>query len=184
MDTKSKVQRLLIALLKNFSRFGNRFVAQLLRYQVQDTLENLGKEDADSEETEDIMDLKEKLTKAILTLSNFDEYYAELQSGDLEWTPYHKSALFWKNNALRMEEKGGECLKLLLNFMQTSRSSKTLLICLNDIQNYLSVRPNSSKNLLELGLKNCLVSILEFPDDEVKYQAVISLQKFLCTGLQ
>lgn len=184
LDVKPKVKRLTLAILKNYSRFGNQFLSHLLRYQIHDSIENINTEEMDAEELEDVTELKERLTRTIQTMSNFDEYLAELRSGELEWSPYHKSALFWKNNSSKLEENDNECLKLLFRILNHSKNANTLLVCLNDIQNYLSCRPNSNKTLFDLGLKNTLVFLLEFPSDEVKYQALITLQKFLCTGLQ
>lgn len=183
-DAKPKVKRLILAILKNYSHFGNQFISLLLRYQIHDIIDNINTEEMDLEELEDVSELRERLTKTIQTMSNFDEYLAELQTGELEWSPYHKSALFWKNNSSKLEENDNECLKLLFQILHHSKNANTLLVCLNDVQNYLSCRPNSNKKLLDLGLKNILVFLLEFPSDEVKYQALITLQKFLCTGLQ
>jgi V-type H+-transporting ATPase subunit H len=184
VDVKPKVKRLVIAILRNYSEVGSNYVAQLLRFQLNESLEATINDHMDEEELEDVSYLKEKMSIAIQKMSNFDEYYAELQSGELEWTPYHKSTLFWKNNSSRFEEKEYECLRLLLQIYRSSKSQKTLLIFLNDIQQYLCCIPNSSKVLLDLGLKPTLIGLLEYPNEEIKYQALITLQKFLCTDIQ
>lgn len=44
-------------------------------------------------------------------LSSFDEYSSELKSGRLEWSPVHKSEKFWRENAVRLNEKNYELLK-------------------------------------------------------------------------
>ena len=43
--------------------------------------------------------------------SSFDVYASEVRSGRLEWSPVHKSAKFWKENAARLNEKNYELLK-------------------------------------------------------------------------
>lgn len=43
--------------------------------------------------------------------SSFDEYSSELKSGRLEWSPVHKSEKFWRENAVRLNEKNYELLK-------------------------------------------------------------------------
>lgn len=55
------------------------------------------------------------LTQAMCFLSefnsSFDEYSSELKSGRLEWSPVHKSEKFWRENAVRLNEKNYELLK-------------------------------------------------------------------------
>lgn len=46
-----------------------------------------------------------------LFCSSFDEYSSELKSGRLEWSPVHKSEKFWRENAVRLNEKNYELLK-------------------------------------------------------------------------
>ena len=45
------------------------------------------------------------------TNSSFDEYSSELQSMRLDWSPVHKSDKFWKENAVRLNEKNYFLLK-------------------------------------------------------------------------
>lgn len=47
----------------------------------------------------------------LLFCSSFDEYSSELKSGRLEWSPVHKSEKFWRENAVRLNEKNYELLK-------------------------------------------------------------------------
>lgn len=47
----------------------------------------------------------------IFIISSFDEYSSELKSGRLEWSPVHKSEKFWRENAVRLNEKNYELLK-------------------------------------------------------------------------
>lgn len=47
--------------------------------------------------------------------SSFDEYSSELKSGRLEWSPVHKSEKFWRENAVRLNEKNYELLKWVPN---------------------------------------------------------------------
>ena len=43
--------------------------------------------------------------------STFDEYASEIKSGQLEWSPTHKSDLFWIDNALKLEENDLDILR-------------------------------------------------------------------------
>lgn len=41
----------------------------------------------------------------------WDEYTSELESGHLTWSPPHESEQFWKENAVKLNERDGELLK-------------------------------------------------------------------------
>lgn len=41
----------------------------------------------------------------------YDEYSSELTSGHLSWTPVHESDDFWKENAVKLNDKDYEQLK-------------------------------------------------------------------------
>jgi V-type H+-transporting ATPase subunit H len=44
----------------------------------------------------------------------YDEYASELASGHLSWTPVHESDDFWKENAVKLNDKDHEQLKYVL----------------------------------------------------------------------
>jgi V-type H+-transporting ATPase subunit H len=46
-------------------------------------------------------------------LRTYDEYSSELLSGHLSWTPVHESELFWKENAVKLNDKNYEQLKFV-----------------------------------------------------------------------
>jgi hypothetical protein len=66
---------------------------------------------ADQDLNEDLHYVSGELEQAIQKLSTFDEYSSEVKSGNLEWTPPHKSLLFWKDNASRLNDNNGELLR-------------------------------------------------------------------------
>lgn len=43
----------------------------------------------------------------------YDEYTSELSSGHLLWSPVHSSEAFWSENALKLNEKDYQQLKLV-----------------------------------------------------------------------
>lgn len=45
------------------------------------------------------------------TCRTYDEYTSELTSGHLSWTPVHESEDFWKENAIKLNDKDCEQLK-------------------------------------------------------------------------
>ena len=41
----------------------------------------------------------------------YDEYTSELLSGHLSWSPVHESDMFWKKNAIKLNDKDYEQLR-------------------------------------------------------------------------
>ena len=53
------------------------------------------------------------------TLSSWDVYKTELDSGKLEWSPSHKSDLFWKNNYSAFETQDFAACKKLVSLLSS-----------------------------------------------------------------
>jgi V-type H+-transporting ATPase subunit H len=70
-----------------------------------------GRKFADEDILIDIKFLQDELGKNVQDLSSLDEYASELRSGRLEWSPVHKSEVFWRQNAARLNENNYEMLK-------------------------------------------------------------------------
>jgi len=65
----------------------------------------------DEDIVEDIKFLKEELSARFQSLTTYDEWTSELESGHLSWTPVHESEEFWKENAVKLNEKEYHYLK-------------------------------------------------------------------------
>lgn len=59
----------------------------------------------------DLHAVAEDLEAAMVKLSSFDEYTSEVKSGNLTWSPPHKSVLFWRDNATRLCDNDCEVLR-------------------------------------------------------------------------
>ena len=73
--------------------------------------------------------------------SSFDEYASEIKSGKLNWSPPHKSTLFWQDNASKLEENDLELLKILTKILAQSRDPLVLSIAAYDLGEYVKNRP-------------------------------------------
>ena len=49
----------------------------------------------DEDIVEDIDAVRDALAKDVVLMSSFDVYKREIMSGNLEWTPVHRSEKFW-----------------------------------------------------------------------------------------
>lgn len=66
---------------------------------------------SDSDILEDIEFLKNELQENFQSLSTFEEYSSEVETGKLTWSPPHKSEVFWKENAQRLNEQDYRLLR-------------------------------------------------------------------------
>jgi hypothetical protein len=145
-SSKIKIKRLIISILNNYSNYGHQVAINLTRYQIQEYLEiDDFKDSKDRELQTELGELKRTLHEYLSKISTFQAYLAELRSGTLEWTPLHKSSLFWKNNISRFDENDHECLRLLLSLISSSKLISNILIALNDIQNYINFKTKPKK---------------------------------------
>lgn len=128
---KEKIIRLVVASFINFMRLCDKQAIPLfVGSKVSPFIETLvSRTYTDEEFRADIVALAEELKSAIQHLryvisasnvcahlttvvtSTFDEYVSEIKSGQLEWSPPHKSDLFWNDNASRFDENDLEVLR-------------------------------------------------------------------------
>lgn len=81
----------------------------------------------------------------VLFRSSFDEYATEVKSGRLEWSPVHRSAQFWRENASRLNEKNYELLRILVHLLETSRDPLVLSVASYDIGEYVRHYPRGKQ---------------------------------------
>jgi V-type H+-transporting ATPase subunit H len=65
---------------------------------------------SDDDIKNDIDALIDKVGQNVEQSSTFDQYCKELMSGELEWTPMHKSGNFWEKNVHKFLEKDQQVL--------------------------------------------------------------------------
>jgi hypothetical protein len=55
------------------------------------------------------------MKECIQKMSSFEQYKSEVQSGNLEWSPMHKDAVFWRENVSKFEENNYQ-VPILVDF--------------------------------------------------------------------
>lgn len=158
--TKEKVVRMGVGMWRNMlTRAKNVVLPVLIGSKAVDFINNcLKKQFTDPDLMVDLHAVQENLEEAINNLTTFDEYSSEVKSENLDWTPAHKSELFWKDNAARLLEDNAELLKYVLivcvsvchnnnNHIRSlvrllsSRDSKVVSIAAHDIGEFLRHHP-------------------------------------------
>jgi V-type H+-transporting ATPase subunit H len=144
---KEKVVRVVLATFKNLLvKAPRENTISLLGHKVLALIETFsGRKWADPEIVEDINFLKEDLKRHVDSLTTFDEYYSELQSRKLEWSPPHLSEQFWKTNATRLNDNQCELVKILVELIKNSKDSVVLAVAAHDIGQYVKYADNGRK---------------------------------------
>jgi len=137
------------------------------------------KQFADDDITADVEFLNEHLQVCLQDVSSFDEYSSELQSMRLDWSPVHKSDKFWKENAVRLNEKNYFLLKILGELLQSSQDEVILAVALHDIGEYVRCYPRGKKILEDLNIKHLVMKLMVHDNSQVKYNALVTVQKLM-----
>ncbi|CAL1704022.1 unnamed protein product [Somion occarium] len=178
---KEKVIRVIIATFRNLvakapaANLPSMLVAQLLPF-----VKNLGtRKWTDEDIVEDVQYLREELNARFESLTTYDEYTSELLSGHLSWSPVHESDMFWKENAPKLNDKDYEQLRLLIRLLQESSDPTVLAVAAHDLGQYVKHYERGKIILTDLGAKTRVMELMAHPNPDVRYQALISVQRLV-----
>merc|ERR1719239_251725 len=183
---KEKVTRIVLATFRNMlEKVTEDFVRQehavsMVQCKV---LKHLELQEGRSHQDEDVVaDLKyvtETLHESIKNLSSLDEYVSEVKSGRLEWSPVHRSDRFWHENAAHLNDHNYELLKMLVKLLETSKDALVLSVAAHDIGEYVRYYPRGKSIVEQLGGKQMIMQYMMHSDPNVKYEALIAVQKLM-----
>ncbi|TFK55012.1 ATPase, V1 complex, subunit H [Heliocybe sulcata] len=178
---KEKVIRVVVATFRNLitkapsANLPSMLVAQLLPF-----MKNLStRKWSDEDVLEDVQFLQDELKSRFDSLTTYDEYTSELASGHLSWTPVHESDLFWKENATKLNDKDYEQLKILVRLLQESSDALVLAVAAHDLGQYVKHYERGKKVVTDLGGKTKVMELMTHPNSDVRYQALISVQRLV-----
>ncbi|XP_049856051.1 V-type proton ATPase subunit H isoform X4 [Schistocerca gregaria] len=185
-SVKEKVTRIILAVFRNLietpedSQVSKEHCIAMVQCKVLKQLSILEQRKLDDEDiVADIEFLNEKLQASVQDLSSFDEYATEVKSGRLEWSPVHKSAKFWRENAGRLNEKNYELLRILIHLLETSKDPLVLSVASFDIGEYVRHYPRGKHVIEQLGGKQLVMQLLGHEDPNVRYEALLAVQKLM-----
>lgn len=185
-SVKEKVTRIILAVFRNLiekpedKSISKEHCIAMVQCKVLKQLSILEQRKFDDEDiVEDVQFLNEKLQASVQDLSSFDEYATEVKSGRLEWSPVHRSAQFWRENAARLNEKKYELLRILVHLLETSRDALVLSVASYDIGEYVRHYPRGKTVIEQLGGKQLVMQLLSHEDPNVRYEALLAVQKLM-----
>ncbi|RFU35929.1 hypothetical protein B7463_g321, partial [Scytalidium lignicola] len=184
LSPKEKTTRLLISTLYNLLSSDQKILlpaATLARLPA--LLQNLnGRHLTDPDLLEDVQNLTEMLDEYTKTQTNFDEYYAEVNTGHLRWSPPHRSPTFWAENARRiLEHENGELPRKLAEIMSKpwDNDKQVLAIACNDVGWLVKEVPEKRYQLEKLGLKRRVMELMAESDETVRWESLNALGGWL-----
>ncbi|CAH0387774.1 unnamed protein product [Bemisia tabaci] len=79
---------------------------------------------------------------------SFDGYASEVKCGRLEWSPVHRSAQFWRENAASLNDHNYELLCCLVHLLDTSKDALVLSVASFDVGEYVRHYPQGKQEYL------------------------------------
>ncbi|KAI5865043.1 ARM repeat-containing protein [Durotheca rogersii] len=184
LSPKEKTTRLILSTLYNLLEANPTTllpIAVLARLPA--LLQNVGgRRVTDPDLQEDLGNLTEMLEEYQKNKTTFDEYVAEVQSGHLRWSPPHRHAVFWAENARKiLEYENGEIARKLVEIMRKPwESDKAVLaVACNDVGNLVKEVPEKRYQLEKLGLKTRIMELMGDPDENVRWESLRALGGWL-----
>lgn len=114
--------------------------------------------------------------------TTYDSYSAEILSGHLHWSPPHRDANFWRENAAKIiTEEKSEIPKKLQGIMGKSwdNDKQVLAIACNDVGWMVKECPDKKGILEKLGLKGRVMELMSDKDESVRYEALRTVGEWL-----
>jgi V-type H+-transporting ATPase subunit H len=130
---------------------------------------------SDQELLDDLKNLTDILEDYTKTHTTLDEYAAEVESGHLYWSPPHRNAVFWAENARRILEHENCALpKKLAEIMAKpwDNDKQVLAIACNDVGCLVKEVPEKRGLLEKLGLKNRVMELMASSDESVRWESL------------
>ena len=186
LSPKEKTTRILLSTLFNlFSAPTNKStllpVATTVRLPA--LLSNLkGRHLTDPDLLEDLNALTEMLDEYTSSQTTFDEYAAELSTGKLRWSPPHRDATFWRENARKiLDEDGGALPKTLAEILGKGweDEKQVLAIACNDVGWLVKEAPEKRAGLEKLGLKGRVMELMTDKDETVRFESLRAVGEWM-----
>lgn len=183
---KEKVSRIILATFRNILEkpeerdLIHEHAVAMVQCKVLKQLELLeARKFDDPDIVDDLEFLNEKLQESVQDLSSFDEYTSEVKSGRLEWSPVHKNEKFWRENAIRLNENNYSLLKMLVRLLESSKDPLILSVAAHDLGEYVRHYPRGKVVIEQLGGKQMVMQYLSHEDPNVRFEALIAVQKLM-----
>ena len=131
---------------------------------------------------EDLKSLSQLLDDYTSQQTTLDSYTAELSTHHLRWSPPHKSAQFWRDNARAIiDGEDGAHIKTLVEILSRDwKDEKSVLaIGCNDVAWLVKEAPEKRAELEKAGVKGRVMVLMQDESEEVRYEALRAVGEWL-----
>jgi len=177
-----KVIRLGLVVIRNF--LPDTALAQdIVEVNLLDVLQQLEFEKwRDHEMYDDIREVMQLVSVQQSTLSSFDKYEKEVNSGNLDWGYLHSNK-FWGENINKFEQKEFGVVKALCTLLDIDNVTTQAVAC-HDIGEFAVLHPLGKKKVEQFGVKAKVMKLMESDDREVRREALLCCQKIMLNKWQ
>jgi V-type H+-transporting ATPase subunit H len=184
ISPKEKTSRLLLSTLHNLlSANRSSLIPAATMARLPALLGNLrGRHLTDPDLLDDLQNLDAMLDEYTKTQTTFDEYAAEVYSGHLRWTPPHRNATFWHENARRILEADKAALPRKLAEIMAKpwdNDKQVLAVACNDVGHLVKEVPDQRQQLEKLGLKRRVMELMTDADEAVRWESLRAVGEWL-----
>ncbi|KAF2862818.1 vacuolar ATP synthase-like protein subunit H [Piedraia hortae CBS 480.64] len=184
ISPKEKTTRLLLATLHNLlSANKGALMPATLPAKLPSTLSHLKTRNfTDEDLLDDLKKLVQMTDEYASSQTTLEEYAAEVHSGHLRWSPPHRNADFWRDNAREIiETENGKLCKELVAIMDKDWASdkQVLAIACNDLAYLVKECPEKRRVLEKFGLKAKVMSLMQDENETVRWESLRAVGEWL-----
>ena len=131
---------------------------------------------------EDLKSLTDLFDEYTSSQTTFDEYAAEVQAGKLRWSPPHREARFWRENARKiLDDDGGALPKKLTEIMgkDWADEKSVLAIACSDVGWLVKEAPERRTQLEKLGIKARVMELMADKDEAVRWESLRAVGEWM-----
>lgn len=186
LSPKEKTTRLLLSTLLNLltpSSNRSTLLPVAVMVRLPTLLTNLkARHLSDQDLLDDLSTLTDMLTEYTSSQTTYDEYASEVLAGHLRWSPPHRDANFWRENASKIvTENKSEIPKKLAEILGKGweNDKQVLAIACNDVGWLVKECPDKRGQLEKLGIKARVMALMADADEQVRWESLRAVGEWL-----
>ena len=184
LSPKEKITRLLLSTLLNlFTPKQSSLLPAAVLARLPPLLEALkGRHLTDPDLLEDLNTITEIFDDYTSAQTTYDEYASEVLRGRLQWSPPHRSATFWTENAAKiLENNKSELPKKLGEILSKDwdNDKAVLAVACNDVGWLVKTCPEKRDLLEKLGVKVRVMALMADPNESVRWESLRAVGEWL-----
>jgi len=174
---REKVVRVCLATFVNLVDEG-KFCEEMIGAGLPKVLQSLTtRKWKDVDLISDLETLEQKLEDKIQELSSYEMYEAEVNAGNLRWSPVH-SEQFWRENHPKFDENNFDLIPLLIKLLQ--REEETIIeVACYDLGEFARFHPDGKTIINKKKGKSWLMERMSHSSPDVQRQALLAVQKLM-----